>query len=159
MAAAAAHRDGRQYVTLGIDGEVFAVAGEQGEEILDLRPISHVPNAPACLLGMIDMRGRTVPVIDLRVKLGLPPVPPTRHTRIVVLDVDLGGSRLGLGLVADRVFEVAELDGDALEAPPDIGLRWRSDYIRGVGRRGSALVIVFDLERLFSAVAVAPASG
>lgn len=159
MAVAAAQRDGRQYVTLGIDGEVFAVAVEQVEEILDLRPISHVPNAPACLLGMIDMRGRTVPVIDLRVKLGLPPAPPTPQTRIVVLDVTAGGRSLGLGLVADRVFEVAELDGGTLEAPPDIGLRWRSDYIRGVGRRGSALVIVLDLERLIAAADAAPAAG
>ncbi len=157
MAVAATHRDGRQYVTLGIDGEVFAVEVEQVEEILDLRPISHVPNAPACLLGMIDMRGRTVPVVDLRVKLGLPPVPPTQQTRIVVLDIDLGGRPLSLGLVADQVFEVAELDGGSLEAPPDIGMRWGSDYIRGIGRRGAALVIVFDLGRLFSAADIAVA--
>jgi purine-binding chemotaxis protein CheW len=139
-----------QFVTLGIDHEVFAVPVETVVEILDMRPMFRVPDAPAHLAGLIDVRGRGVPVIDLRVKLGLATAPPTETTRIMVLEVPVGGRQLVLGLVADRVFEVAALDHGRIEPPPDIGNRWRCDYIRGVGRRGDSFVIVFDLGRLFA---------
>jgi purine-binding chemotaxis protein CheW len=141
---------GGQFVTLGIDREVFAVPVETVVEILDMRPMFRVPDAPAHLAGLIDVRGRSVPVIDLRVKLGLPAAAATETTRIMVLDVPVAGRQLVLGLVADRVFEVAPLDDGRLEPPPDIGARWRSDYILGVGRRVDSFVIVFDLGRLFT---------
>lgn len=143
--------EGSQYVTLGIDREVFAVEVHQVREILDVPAIARLPNAPAYLLGMIDVRGECVPVIDLRAKLGFPLAEHTAHTRILVLEVDAFERRLVLGLLVDRVFEVTPLDGGGVEAPPDIGIRWRSEYIRGVGRRGAAFVVVFDLARLFSA--------
>ncbi len=68
----------------------------------------------------------------------------------MVLEVPLAGRELVLGLIADRVYEVASLDDGRLEPPPDIGTKWRSDYIRGVGRRGEHFVVVFDLGRLFA---------
>lgn len=142
--------DQSQYVTLGIDGEVFAVEVGNVREILDMQPISRVPNGPPFLLGMIDVRGVGVPVIDLRVKLGLAAQTPTEQTRIVVLEVTLAGRLRLLGLLADRVFEVTGLDEQALESPPDVGIRWRSDYIRAIGRRNGAFVIIFDLEHLLS---------
>jgi purine-binding chemotaxis protein CheW len=91
-----------------------------------------------------------VPVIDLRVKLGLGATAATEHTRILVLEIPLRGRELTLGLIADRVFEVMALDLKQVEQPPEIGVRWRSDYIAGVGRRGDGFVIIFDLARLFS---------
>jgi purine-binding chemotaxis protein CheW len=140
-----------QYVTLGIDREIFAVPVDAVQEILDMREVTHLPHAPAYLLGIIDVRGRSVPVIDLRLKLGLPSVPATTDTRILVLDVSIEDRAAVVGLVADQVFEVTGLDAAQVEAPPDIGVRWRSDYIAGVGRRREAFVIVFDVARLFAA--------
>lgn len=139
-----------QYVTLGVGEEVFAVEVTRVHEILDLIPIVRLPNAPPHVLGMIDVRRRAVPVVDLRVKLGLSPTVATEHSRILVLDVEVGGRTVVLGLLADRVYEVTDLADRAVEPPPDIGMRWRSDYIRGVGRRGDHFVIIFDLSRLFS---------
>jgi purine-binding chemotaxis protein CheW len=139
-----------QYVTLGVDHEIFAVEVEKVREILDMRPIARIPNAPAFLLGIIDVRGRGVPVVDLRVKLGLKETPATEQTRIVVLEVQLGERALYMGLLADRVFEVTALDEQGLERPPELGIRWRSDYIQAIGRRNSSFVIVFDLEHLLS---------
>jgi purine-binding chemotaxis protein CheW len=150
MAAVAQRRIDEQFVTLGIDREVFAVPVEMVREILDMRPMFRIPEAPPYLAGLIDVRGRGVPVIDLRVRLGLPAVPPNDATRILVLETEIGGRSLHIGLIADRVFEVASLDDGALEAAPDIGVRWRSDHIRGVGRRGDSFVVVFDLEQLFA---------
>ena len=139
-----------QYVTLGAGDEIFAVEVSHVHEILDMLPINRLPHAPDHVVGMIDVRRRAVPVIDLRLKLGLEPGEKTEHTRIVVLDVEIGARTVVLGLLTDRVYEVTDLSDHAVEPPPDIGMRWRSDYIRGVGRRGSAFVIIFDLSRLFS---------
>jgi purine-binding chemotaxis protein CheW len=138
-----------QFVTLGIDREVFAVPVETVLEILDMRELFRVPEAPAYLAGIIDVRGRGVPVIDLRVKLGLPAAAVSEGTRIMVLEIQIAGRQLVLGLIADRVYEVASLDDGKLEPPPDIGMKWHSEYIRGVGRRGERFVLVFDLSRLF----------
>jgi purine-binding chemotaxis protein CheW len=154
----------QQFVTLGIDQEVFGVPVESVLEILDMRPVFRVPEAPHYLLGLIDLRGRSIPVLDLRAKLGLPATPATEMTRILVLEVEVAGRSLVLGLVADRVFEVLPLRADEIEPPPDIGVRWRSDYIRGVGHRDGRFVVIFDLSRLFStedviAIASAPSSA
>jgi Chemotaxis signal transduction protein len=150
MTYSAVPRDSAQYVTIGIDREIFAVEVGQVREILDMQPVSRVPSAPAFLAGMIDVRGQGVPVIDLRTKLGLPLAPVTEHTRIVVLEVTVDGRPATMGMIADRVIEVTALAEHALEAPPEVGGRWRSDYIRAMGRSGGAFVIIFDLSRLFT---------
>lgn len=140
---------GEKFVTLGVDREIFAVGVDAVREILDPRPMAALPHAPAFLSGIIDVRGQAVPVLDLRQKLGLPPAPLTEHSRIVVIEVALPGRELVLGLLTDRVFEVTELDDDSAGDAPDIGVRWRSDYIRAIGRRQGRFVIVFELARLF----------
>jgi purine-binding chemotaxis protein CheW len=150
MAAAAQLRADEQFVTLGIDREVFAVPVTMVREILDMRPMFRIPEAPPHFAGLIDVRGSGVPVIDLRMRLGLPAVPPTDATRILVIEAAIGGRSLPIGVITDRVFEVAALDDGALEAAPDIGVRWRSEHIRGVGRRGDSFVVVFDLEQLLA---------
>jgi purine-binding chemotaxis protein CheW len=139
-----------QFVTLGIDREVFAVPVELVLEILAMRTPFRVPDAPPHLAGLIDVRDQAVPVIDLRLKLGLEAAPPTGNTRILVLEVPVSGRKLVLGLIADRVFEVIALDQSTIGPPPDIGTTWRSEYISGVARRGDSFVIIFDLARLLS---------
>jgi len=139
-----------QFVTLGLDREIFAVPVDTVREILDMRPVSRLPHAPPFMMGMIDVRGQAVPIIDLRIKLGMKPVPPDEMTRILVLDIPLNGKSRAMGLVADRVFEVADLDERTMETPPEVGTRWNSDYIQAVGRRNGAFVIIFDLAHLFS---------
>lgn len=148
-----------QFVTLGIDREVFAVPVDTVLEILDMRELFRIPDAPAHLAGLIDVRGRSVPVIDLRVKLGLQAIPATETTRILVLEITVDSRCLAIGLIADRVFEVMTLDLRQVEAPPDIGVRWRSEYISGVGRRNGSFVIIFNLPHLFSNADVMLASA
>lgn len=140
--------DHGQYITLGVGEEVFAIPVAHVQEILDLRPIAQLPHAPVSLLGLIDVRGQSVPVVDLRSMLGLPAVQTSQGTRILVLELTLSGRPLRLGLVVDRVFEVASLDEDRSEPAPEIGRPWRSDCIRGIGRRAGGFVIVLDIARL-----------
>jgi len=139
-----------QFVTLGIADELFAVPVERVREILQVRPVARMPNAPPSFLGMIDVRGQGVPVLDLRLKLGLEATPDTHNTRVLVLLVTVDGRDLTIGLKMDRVFEVTVLDGE-LGPPPEIGASWRSDCIAGLGRRNGAFVTVLDLSRLFAA--------
>lgn len=139
-----------QLVTLGIDAEVFAVPVAAVIEILDMRPLFRIPRAPAHFAGLIDVRGRSVPVIDLRVKLGLDPAAVTDSTRILVLEVAMAGKVITLGLIADRVFEVLALGAAEVEPTPDIGTRWHTGYIAGVGHRDGQFIVIFDLPRLFS---------
>lgn len=145
MAAAEA-----QYVTLGLGAEVFAVPVEYVREILDYRQPFAIPEGPAYLLGLTDVRGRGTATIDLRAKLGLPTIPPGPSTRILVLDIPLEGRLLSLGLVADRVIEVVSVGADQIEPAPDIGVAWRSDYIAGVVRRDDGFVVLFELARLLT---------
>jgi purine-binding chemotaxis protein CheW len=140
-----------QFVTLCLGTEVFAVPVGLVREILDYRASFRLPEGPAYLLGLIDVRGRGTPVIDMRLKLGLPPVPPTATTRIMVLDVPLADRMLSLGLVADRVQEVLSFSASQIEGVPDVGVAWRSDYIAGVVRRESGFVVLLDLPALLTA--------
>src|SRR5689334_703786 len=98
--------DSPQYVTLGIAKEIFAVPVALVHEILDVCPIAALPRAPAHLLGMIDVRGKGVPVVDLRLRMGFTTGDDTRDTRIVVLTVNPDDQERMIGLKVDRVFEV-----------------------------------------------------
>jgi purine-binding chemotaxis protein CheW len=144
-----------QYLTLGLDGETFGIGIRNVREILDMRPISKLPHAPNFLLGMIDVRGSSYPVVDLRIKLDLPSVPATEATRIIILDVPIDNRFVGVGFVADCVFEVAGIDESQIEPPPSVGGRWKSDYLSGIGRKGEGFVIIFDLTKLMTSSSVA----
>ncbi|MEI1249159.1 MULTISPECIES: chemotaxis protein CheW [Rhizobium] len=139
-----------QFVTFSLGDEIFAVPVEVVREILDYAEAFKIPNGPDYLLGLRDVRGQGVPTIDLRLKLGMSKTVPTPHTRVLVLDVPMESRLLTLGLVADRVFEVTPFRREQIEAAPDIGVRWRSDYIAGVVRRENGFVVIIDLARLLS---------
>ncbi|MFB2550019.1 chemotaxis protein CheW [Ensifer soli] len=139
-----------QFVTFSLGDEVFALPVSVVREILDHEEAFKIPHGPDYLLGLRDVRGQGVPVIDLRLKLGMTRTVRTPHTRILVLDVPMRERTLALGLVADKVFEVTPFRHDEIEQAPDIGARWNSDYIAGVVRRNGGFVVIIDLVRLFS---------
>jgi len=139
-----------QYLTLGLAGETFGISIRNVREILDMRPISRLPHAPHFLIGMIDVRGTGYPIVDLRLKLDLPSVPSTDATRIIILDVPIEDRVVGVGFVADCVFEVTDIDESTTEPVPSVGGRWRSDYIARIGRKGEKFIIIFDLAKLMS---------
>lgn len=150
-----------QLVTLALGAETFAIPVAFVREILDYTAPFAIPEGPAYLLGLTDVRGRATPTLDLRLKLGLARIEPTLATRVLVLDVPTDGRILSLGLVADRVLEVISVADEAVEAAPEIGVRWRSDYIQGVVRRDGGFVIIFDLQHLLTSqdVAALPAAA
>ena len=144
-----------QFVTFALGSEVFAVPVSVVREILDHEEVFRIPNGPAYLLGLRNVRGQGVPVIDLRLRLGLTKTETTTNTRILVVDVPLADRLLTLGLMADRVFEVASFEATQTDAAPDIGVGWDSDYIASVVRREAGFVVIIDLARLLSSAEMA----
>lgn len=148
-----------QVVTFGLGSETFAVPVTMVREILDYREAFHIPNGPAWLLGLTDVRGQGVPTIDFRSRLGLPRMEATSATRVLVVDVPVEGRELTLGLVVDRVLDVSAFEAGQIEAAPDIGMNWNSDYIHGVVRRAEGFVVIVDVARIFSAADAALLPG
>jgi purine-binding chemotaxis protein CheW len=139
-----------ELLTFQLDTEIVAVEAVRVREVLDQAPVSEVPGARPFVPGVLNVRGQVVPLADLRLKLNLQIRPPTPDSRIVVLETTLGGEPVTVGVRADRVFEVTELEPGSLEEAPAIGLRWRKEHIRFIGKRGEDLIIALDIDRIFS---------
>jgi purine-binding chemotaxis protein CheW len=152
MMAGAISNDSQTFeaLTLGLGGEVFAIDANSVREILDLIPVTVVPGARAFVGGLINVRGKVVPLADLRLKFGMEQTPPTVDTRIVVVEIPLEGEATVVGLLADKVYEVTGIGRASIEATPDIGMKWRPDFIQGIGKRGSEFIIIPDIVRIFS---------
>ncbi len=139
-----------QFVTFSLGEEVFAVPVTVVREILDYEDTFKIPHSPEYLLGLRDVRGQGVPIIDLRLRLGMSRSVRTPHTRVLVLDIPFPTRTLAVGLVADKVFEVTPFSCDQMESAPDIGVQWNCDYIASVVRRAGDFVVIIDLAKLFS---------
>jgi purine-binding chemotaxis protein CheW len=100
--------------------------------------------------GLINVRGKVVPLVDLRVCFGMAETSPTIDTRIVVIEVQLESEPTIVGLLADKVYEVTKIDTETIETTPRVGMRWRAEFIRGIGRRGKDFLIVLDINRVFA---------
>jgi purine-binding chemotaxis protein CheW len=137
-------------LTLELQGEIFAILATQVREILDLVPVTDVPGADPFVYGLINVRGRVVPLADLRLKFAMEQRPPTIDTRIVVIEVAIDGEPIIVGIRVDKVYEVTELTSSALEETPRIGLRWRPEFITCVGKRNGSFIAVLDMGRVFS---------
>jgi purine-binding chemotaxis protein CheW len=140
-----------EVLTLELEGEIFAVEALHVREILDLVPITDVPRAHPFVNGLINVRGKVVPLADLRVRFGMEQKPPTVDTRIVVLELALDGEPVIAGIRADKVHEVLEVAASSLQEAPKVGMRWRPEFIHCIGKRGDDFMVVLDIARVFSA--------
>jgi len=139
-----------QYITFKLGDELFAINVSQVREVLDLSLVTKVPTAPDYMRGVVNVRGNAIPVVDLRLKFGLPKVADTVQTRIVVLELKMDSEAVVLGGLADSVHEVIELEPQQIDEPPSIGMRWKTEVIQGMGKRGDQFIIILDINRVFS---------
>jgi purine-binding chemotaxis protein CheW len=139
-----------QYITFKLGDELFAINVDQVREVLELSHITSVPTAPAYMRGVVNVRGKAIPVVDLRLRFGLPRGADTVGTRIIVMELQLDGEPLVLGGIADSVHEVIEIEPASIEPPPRIAMRWRTEFIQGMVRRGDEFVIILDVNAVFS---------
>ena len=117
----------RQYLAFKLAEEVFAVDVEKVREILELTTITQVPQTPDYMRGVINLRGSVVPVMDMRLKFGMPASETTVNTCIIVVEVVHEDEVVVIGALADSVQEVFELEPDQIEPPPRIGTRLNTD--------------------------------
>ncbi|ALC16266.1 CheW protein [Desulfuromonas soudanensis] len=143
--------DVQQYVTFKLGDECFAVEVSRAREILDFREVTRVPQTPKFMLGVLNLRGSVVPVIDMRLKLGMPATEKTVNTCIIVMEIQVDGDVLVVGALADSVQEVSEFDPEQIEPPPRIGSRLKTEYIRGMSNVDGQFIIILDIDRVFSA--------
>ena len=140
----------QQYMTFKLGDELFAIDVAQVREVLEVSQITKVPAAPGYMRGVVNVRGQAIPVVDLRRRFGLPGTNGTVNTRIIVMELQLDGEATILGGVADSVHEVIELDPENIDPPPRIAMRWRTDFIQGMGKRGDDFIIILDVGAVFS---------
>ena len=134
--------DRRQLVVVRLGDHEYGLAAEAVVQVLRMVAIRPVPESPAWLSGVINLRGRTTPILDLRTRLGLPPETPGLSDHIVIL----GSKDTTLGLIVDAVLEVLEVAADAVEPPDDaVG---RDGLVAAVARFGDRLLLVLDVDRL-----------
>jgi len=139
-----------QYLTFKLADEIFAVDVAKVREILDYTPATKVPGTPEFMRGVINVRGNVVPVVDMRLKFGLTTTEQTVDTCIVVMEITVEEDSAVLGALVDSVQEVFELEDNQIEPPPRIGTRWRTEFIKGIGKRNNELIIILDIDRVFS---------
>lgn len=145
----------QQYVCFSLAEELFAIEVTRAREILDMVPITKVPQTPAYLLGVINLRGQVVPVVDMRRKLGMPEGTLTKDSCIIVLEASFEGEVVIVGALADQVEEVLELGSHQIEPAPRLGSRLRTDFIRGIGNVNEQFLIILDIDRVFSSEEIA----
>jgi purine-binding chemotaxis protein CheW len=132
-----------RYLTFTLDSDSFGVAIRFVTEIIGVQNITRVPETPDFIKGVINLRGRIIPIIDVRLKFGKPEIPYTDRTCIIVVEA----GEANVGLVVDRVDDVLTIADENIAAAPDIGVGPESMYIEGVGNIDDGVLLLLDLER------------
>lgn len=143
-----------QYLTFQLAGEAFAIGILAIKEIIEYHSLTEVPMMPACVRGVINLRGAVVPVMDLLARFGRPPSPVTKRTCIVIVEVsaevDGERERQVIGVVVDAVNEVLDISSADIEPAPAFGARIRTDFIQGMGKVRGKFVILLDVQHVLS---------
>jgi purine-binding chemotaxis protein CheW len=130
--------------------EVFAINVSKVINILEMSHITRIPKSPEYMKGVINLRGTVLPVIDLRIKFGLPEKENTVDTSIIVISIDLNGEQVLIGTLVDAVREVLELKNEEISPAPTIGTKYNSGIIEGMWRVGEKFIMILDIDKVFS---------
>lgn len=150
-AAAGIHDDTMmQVVMVGLGDEMFALDAELVQEIIDPVPATKVAGARPFLPSVINVRGNVIPLADLRIRFGMPLSDNTAETRIVVIEIMLGGDPVLVGIIADRVYEVTEISRADVQQTPRVGMQWKPEFISFITKWRQEFVIVPNLERILN---------
>lgn len=139
-----------QALMLGLAGEVFAIDAKQVREILDPIPVTRVPGAKPYVANLINVRGKVIPLADLRLRFGMPPAAITSDSRFIVLEIDLGGDATTIGIIADKVYEVTELDASTLQKTPPVGMHWQPEFVAGIAKWKDEFIVLPDMAKILN---------
>ena len=139
-----------QYLTFDLDGEVFAIEVSKVREILDFTEVTRIPQTPDFIRGVINLRDRVVPVINMRSKFGLPAVAETVNTCIIIVQVQIDNEVSILGMLVDSVQEVLNMETDQIEPPPRMGSHMNTDFLQGMGKHDERFIMILNIDKVFS---------
>ncbi|GFK93874.1 Chemotaxis protein CheW [Fundidesulfovibrio magnetotacticus] len=139
-----------QYLTFTLGEEVFALDIASVREVLEYTTITKVPRTPEAVRGVINLRGRAVPVVDVRLKFGMPETRRTVNTCIIIVEVRMDGQETVLGALADSVKEVMDIEPKDIEPAPRMGTSVHADFIQGIGKHGDDFIIILDIDKVFT---------
>lgn len=144
-----------KFLTFFLDGEEYGLEILKVQEIIGLLPITRVPRTREYVRGVVNLRGRVIPILDLKSIFGMAATEPTSETCIVVVEVH--GNQLGI--LVDRVSEVADIGDEDIEEAPEMGAGSHTDYLLGIAKSGGRVVLLLDLDRVLSMEEARAAAG
>jgi len=143
-------REGK-YLTFSLAEEEYGIGILKIKEIIGMMPVTTVPRTPDFVKGVINLRGKVIPVVDLRLRFGMEAIDYTERTCIIVVEIDSGSTTVQIGIVVDAVSEVLNIKGDDIEDTPTFGTRLNTDYISGMAKMEGGVKILLDINKVLSA--------
>ena len=138
------------YLSFKLENELFAAHVSKVLNILEMTKITKVPKSPAYMLGVMNLRGTVLPVVDTRMKFGLKISDNTINTCIIVLEIEIDGETVMVGALVDAVQEVLEVEAENILPPPSIGSKYKSEFIEGVTKSGENFIMILDMDKVFT---------
>lgn len=139
-----------KYLTFYLEDEEYAVEILKVQEIIQMQSVTRVPKVPAFVRGIINLRGKVIPVIDLRAKFNMEIVPDTEKTAIVVIKIDHRESTVTTGIIIDNVKEVADLEPESIDPAPTFGSDIDTEFIMGISKSESNVKILLDIDKILT---------
>ena len=146
---AMADREGK-YLTFTLNEEEYGIGILKIKEIIGMMPITSVPQTPEFVKGVINLRGKVIPVIDLRLRFGMEAIDYTERTCIIVVEIEGPTDMVMIGIVVDAVSEVLNIKGEEIEDTPTFGTKLNTDYILGMAKMEGGVKILLDIDRVLS---------
>lgn len=135
-----------KFLTFELTGEEYGIEILKVREIIGLLSITTVPRTPEYVRGVINLRGKVIPVVDLKLKFGMKRSEDTRETCIIVVEVSHAGDKILTGILVDRVREVLDIKSENIEDPPEMGDGVETEFIKGMGKTGDRVSILLDID-------------
>jgi purine-binding chemotaxis protein CheW len=139
-----------KYLTFNLAAEEYGIEILKVQEIIGLMPVTKVPRTPHFIRGVINLRGKVIPVVDLRLKFGMEIKEDTRRTSIIVVKIKRSGHHVTMGLIVDDVYEVVDIDAQDIEPTPEFGANIDTDFILGVGKKNQKVMMLLDVDKVLS---------
>lgn len=143
------------YLTFQLGGETYGLEILKVQEIIGMMNVTRVPRTPNFVRGVINLRGKVIPVVDLRLKFGLESKEDTNRTCIIVVQVARGNESVTMGILVDEVSEVLDINGEQIEPAPTFGDTVSTDFILGMGKVAQKVVMLLDVEKVLSSGEIA----
>jgi len=142
--------EGGKFLTFLVANEKYGLEILKVREIIEMMDVTSVPTTPAFVRGVINLRGKVIPVVDLRLKFGMEAKENTQRTCIIVVNLARTAQEMTMGIIVDEVSDVLDIDQDQIEPPPFFGVNIRTDFILGMGKVDQKVVMMLDIDRVLS---------